>query len=88
MQVSPTVIKSGTPISVSAITSSNVAKVTLGYGTFAHDTAQSGAGQFQATYAFDASGVQYNTPGVQLLLKAQPSDGAISSIPVPITLAQ
>ncbi|MBC5806513.1 MAG: hypothetical protein GIW96_09920, partial [Candidatus Eremiobacteraeota bacterium] len=88
VQVSPTVVKSGTPISVSAITSSNVSTVTLGYGTFTHAITQTGAGQFQATYGFDAAGIPYNTPGVQLLLKAQRSDGSTASISVPITLTQ
>jgi len=88
VQVSPTVLKSGTSISVSAITSSNVSKVTLGYGTFTHDIAETGAGQFQATYNFDATGIPYNTSGVQLILKAQRNDGSMASIPVPITLTQ
>ncbi|MBV9409757.1 MAG: hypothetical protein JO164_13095, partial [Candidatus Eremiobacteraeota bacterium] len=86
-QVSPTVLKSGQPISVAVITTSNVSKLTFGYGTFVTEIPQTSPGQFSATFPFSPAGVPFGQSQVQFTLKAQRADGQLASIPVPISVA-
>ena len=86
-QVSPTVVKDGNPISVSVITTTNVARVTFGYGTLSADIKQSGPGQFRSNFPFSAAGIPYGGTGqVQMTIKAYRADGAMATIPVPLSV--
>lgn len=88
-QVSPTVIKSGMPITVSVITTTNTSQVQFGYGSFLTSLAQTAPGQWQSSFNFNSAGVPYS-PGspVQMIIRATRNDGALTSIPVPITVVQ
>lgn len=86
-QVSPTVIKDGAPINISVITTTNVLRVTFGYGTLTTEVKQAGPGQFQATIPFSSAGISYGSSGqVQMTLKALRADGAMATIPVPVSI--
>jgi hypothetical protein len=88
-QVSPTVIKSGLPITVSVITTTNASAVQFGYGSFMTALAQTAPGQWQSTFNFNAAGIPYS-PGspVQMIIRATRQDGALTSVPVPLTVVQ
>ncbi|HKU67504.1 MAG TPA: secretin N-terminal domain-containing protein [Candidatus Baltobacteraceae bacterium] len=86
-QVSPTVVKNGDQISVSVITTTNVNHVTFGLGTITTDVKQIGPGQFQGTFPFSSGGVAFGSAGqVQMALRAYRTDGALATIPVPVSV--
>lgn len=85
----PTVLKNGTNVSVSVITSSNVAKVTIGYQGFTNQLSSTGtAGQWQATYAFSSLGVPFGQSQVPLTLTASRLDGTNATITIPVSISQ
>ncbi|HKU67509.1 MAG TPA: secretin N-terminal domain-containing protein [Candidatus Baltobacteraceae bacterium] len=87
VQVAPTVVKSGAPISISVIATTNVNRVTFGSGTLTTDVKQIGPGEFQTTFPFSAAGIPFGTAGqVQMALKAYRADGATATVPVPLSV--
>ncbi|HKU66861.1 MAG TPA: secretin N-terminal domain-containing protein [Candidatus Baltobacteraceae bacterium] len=85
-QVSPTVVKDGAPITVSVITTTNVAHLTFGFGTLSTEIKQTAPGQFQSTFPFSAAGIPYGSGQAQMVLKAVRADGAMATIAVPLTV--
>jgi type II secretory pathway component GspD/PulD (secretin) len=85
-EVSPTVIKDGAQITVTAITSSNASGLTFGYGTFTTPITQTGPGEYQSTFQFHATGIPMGNGPTNLILQAKRVDGSFTSVPVPITV--
>jgi len=84
--LSPTIVSYGTPITVTAITTSNVNGLTLSYNGVQTSIAQSGAGQWSATIPFTLVGLPEPNATVQLSLTATKSDGTSSVIPIPVSV--
>ena len=83
---SPTILKAGSNVTVSAITTSNVQKVTVGYGPTTTTLSSAGAGQWQGAYAFSLAGLPPNQSTLQLQLIASKADGTTTSVPIPVNL--
>jgi type II secretory pathway component GspD/PulD (secretin) len=84
--LSPTIVSYGTPITVTAITTSNVNAMTLSYNGVQTSIAQSGAGQWSATIPFTLVGLPEPNATIQLSLTATKSDGTSSAIPIPVSV--
>jgi type II secretory pathway component GspD/PulD (secretin) len=83
---SPTIVSYGTPVTVTAITTSNVNAVTLSYNGVQTSIAQSGAGQWSATIPFTLVGLPEPNSTIQLSLTASKSDGTSSVIPISVSV--
>ncbi|MEO6989929.1 MAG: hypothetical protein ABI346_00150, partial [Candidatus Baltobacteraceae bacterium] len=83
----PTVVRAGTTVTLAALTTSNVAKLTLGYGGFSTQIAQGGPGKWLASFALSAMGLPPAPAGVSLTLVASRLDGASTSIAIPVSVA-
>jgi Flp pilus assembly secretin CpaC len=90
LQVKPTVIKPGQPVTVAAVTTSNVSSLT--FGTSSADTSQSlgsiGAGKWQGVVTVNAIGLGTSTGNVMMFINATTSSGATVSLQVPFSLAR
>ena len=84
--LSPTIVSYGTPITVTAITTSNVDALTLSYNGVQTSIAQTGAGQWSATLPFTLVGLPEPNATIQLSLTATKSDGTSSVIPIPVSV--
>jgi hypothetical protein len=84
--LSPTIVSYGTPITVTAITTSNVNAMTLSYNGVQTSIAQSGAGQWSATIPFTLVGLPEPNATIQLSLTATKSDGTSTAIPIPVSV--
>lgn len=87
-QVSPSVVRSGQSMTLSAITTTNVAKLTFGpSGITPLATLQSIApGQWQATFSFSSAGLPIGQGNVTLMLTATNGFGATVALPVPLSV--
>ena len=87
-QVQPTVVKNGQSITISAITTTNVTRLT--FGTTATNAqaslAKIGSGQWQSTFNFSTAGVSAAQGNIQMTLSAYTNLGAIASVPIPLSL--
>jgi hypothetical protein len=86
VSLSPTVVSYGTPVTLNAITTSNVNSATLSYNGVQTSIAQSGAGQWAATFPFTLVGLPVPNATIQLTLTASKSDGTSSIIPIPVSV--
>ena len=86
VSLSPTVVSYGTPVTINAITTSNVNNVTLSYNGVQASIAQSGAGQWAATFPFTLVGLPVPNATIQLTLTASKNDGTSSVIPIPVSV--
>ena len=88
VQVSPSVVKNGQPMTISAITSTNVAKLTFGPNSILPMASLDsvGAGQWQSVFPFSAAGLPIGQASVTLTLTATTSMGATVSLPIPLSL--
>ena len=84
-RLSPTVLAAGTPVTVSAIVTTNVTQVTL--GTFGMTTALSrvGPSTWQGSFAFNA-GMAQGQRSVTLQLRALRADGTAAQIGIPVNI--
>jgi type II/III secretion system protein len=85
--LSPTVVSNGTPVRVAVVTTSNANAVKLQVGTQSISLAQTGAGQWQAAFAFPLGAVPVGQSALTLSLVASRSDGTSATIPIPINVA-
>ena len=83
---SPTVLRNGTPVTVSAITTTNVTKVTIGTLGSTTSLAQIAPSKWQATYTFNAFGFSPGQASGNLVLHAYRSDGQAASVQIPVSL--
>ena len=82
----PTVLRNGAPVRFSAVTTTNVARLTIGYQGFQTQIAQSAPGQWQSAYNFSAAGLTPGQTGIALTVTAARLDGASSSIQIPVNI--
>jgi general secretion pathway protein D len=88
VQVSPSVVKNGQSIVISAITTTNVVQLTFGPNSLLPmATLQSiGAGQWQGSFPFSAAGLPIGQASVSLTLTATTSMGGSVALPIPMSL--
>jgi general secretion pathway protein D len=88
VQVSPSVVKNGQTMVISAITTTNVAQLTFGPNALLPmATLQSvGQGQWQGTFPFSAAGLPIGQTSVTLTLTATTGMGSSVTLPVPLSL--
>jgi type II secretory pathway component GspD/PulD (secretin) len=88
VQVSPSVVKNGQQMTISAITSTNVAKLEFGPNKIVPMTSLQSVspGQWQSTFPFSAAGLAIGQPNVTLLLTATTGMGAATTLPIPMSL--
>jgi hypothetical protein len=84
--LSPTIVSYGTPVTVNAITTSNVDAVTLSYNGVETSILSSGAGQWSATFPFTLVGLPVPNATIQLTLTARKNDGTSAVIPIPVSV--
>ncbi len=83
----PTLLIYGQPVTVTAITSSNVARVSLSYNGVSLSVTRSGPGQWQATVPFTLIGNPPPSGTISLSLTATKGDGTQAVIAIPVTVA-
>ncbi len=89
VQAQPTVVKNGQPITISAITTTNVDKLTFGTNSLAIQSPLSkiGPGQWQSTFNFSTAGLSATSGNVQMTLTATSNLGSVSSLPIPLSVS-
>jgi hypothetical protein len=83
---SPTLLRSGIPVTVQAITTTNVTRVTIGTPGFTTSLASVAPSKWQTTYTFNALGLPPGQNNAQLSLTAYRDDGTNVSIQIPVSL--
>lgn len=86
VEFSPTLIRNGTPVQISVVTSSNVRKVEIGYPGYMTTLSQIAPSKWQASYNFNASGLVSGQPNILLQLNAYNSTDSAASIQIPVNL--
>lgn len=88
VQVSPSVVKNGDAMTIAAITTTNVAKLTFGPNALLPmATLQSVApGQWTGTFPFSAAGLPIGQANVTLTLTATTGMGSTVALPIPLSL--
>jgi type II secretory pathway component GspD/PulD (secretin) len=86
--LNPTVLHSGTPMRVAAITTSNVAKVTLASSSVTEPIFGQGGGFWQGNIPFDPIGLFPGDRNVILTLTATKADGTTATVQIPVSYAQ
>jgi len=86
VQVSPTVVAPGEQITISAITTTNVAKLVFGPNAVTPEAELTSIapGKWQATFPFDAGATAQGN--VQMSLTASNAMGATVSVPIPLSV--
>ncbi|HLI94661.1 MAG TPA: hypothetical protein VKT72_01085 [Candidatus Baltobacteraceae bacterium] len=84
--ISPTLLSHGTPMQFSAITSTNVARLALGYNGVSMSLSQTSAGSWHGTFPFAFVTAPGATGPITLTLVADKADGTSASIPIPLTV--
>ncbi|HEV2738789.1 MAG TPA: secretin N-terminal domain-containing protein [Candidatus Elarobacter sp.] len=82
----PTVVRNGTPVRFAAITTTNVARLTIGRPGFETSIAQTAPGRWESAYNFTANGPAPPQGGAQLVVTAARLDGASAVLAIPITV--
>lgn len=86
-KLTPTLLSYGQPVTVTAITSSSVARVSLSYNGVSLSLTQSEPGQWQATLPFTLIGNPPPNGTISLSLTATKADGTQAAINIPVTVA-
>lgn len=88
VQVSPSVVKNGDQMTISAITTTNVAQLRFGPNSLLPMASlQSvGAGQWQGTFPFSSAGLPIGQASVTLTLTATTGMGSTVALPIPLSL--
>lgn len=88
VQVNPSVVKNGQMMTISAITTTNVAQLTFGANSLLPMTSlQSiGAGQWHGEFPFSSAGLPIGQASVNLTLTATTQLGGSVALPVPLSL--
>jgi type II secretory pathway component GspD/PulD (secretin) len=83
---SPTVLQNGAQVTVSVITTTNIARVSIGYGSYLNSLTQIAPDKWQSTFAFSASNFPFGVPNVALALMAYRQDGTAVTVQVPVSI--
>ncbi|MGA8326858.1 MAG: secretin N-terminal domain-containing protein, partial [Candidatus Cybelea sp.] len=88
VQVSPSVVKNGDQMTISAITTTNVAQLRFGPNALVPMASlQSvGPGQWQGTFPFSSAGLPIGQAAVTLTLTATTGMGSTVALPIPLSL--
>jgi type II secretory pathway component GspD/PulD (secretin) len=88
VQVSPSVVKNGDQMTISAITTTNVAQLRFGPNALVPMASlQSvGPGQWQGTFPFSSAGLPIGQAAVTLTLTATTGMGSTIALPIPLSL--
>ena len=88
VQVSPSVVKNGEPMTIAAITSTNVAQLRFGPNSLLPMASLQtvGPGQWQAAFPFSVAGLPIGQASVTLTLTATTGLGATVALPIPLSL--
>ncbi len=84
---SPTVLRNGSQATVSVITTTNIGRVTIGYGGYLVSLSQVGPDKWQAAFAFNAASFPFGDPNVSLALSAYRVDGTAATIQIPVSIS-
>ncbi|HZO92838.1 MAG TPA: secretin N-terminal domain-containing protein [Candidatus Baltobacteraceae bacterium] len=82
----PTTVRNGTPVHFTAVTTTNVARLTVGYPGFETQIAQTSPGQWDSAYNFTAAGLGGGAGPAQLTVTASRLDGVTTSLKIPIVV--
>lgn len=85
-QFGPTILRNGVPVTISAITTTNVTKVTIGTSSYTTALTQIAPSKWQATYTFNLSGFSQSQPTAQITLTAYRADGFSNAIQIPVSV--
>jgi type II secretory pathway component GspD/PulD (secretin) len=88
VQLSPTVVREGTIIQVSAITTSNANTVAIGSTVSMVPLTKIGPGQWQVTFPFHSVASMASQSQIQLMLTASNSGTSSVSVPIPVNVTQ
>jgi general secretion pathway protein D len=83
---SPTVLQNGAQVTVSVITTTNIARVSVGYGSYLNSLAQIAPDKWQTAFAFNAASFPFGMPNVSLALTAYRQDGTAATIQIPVSI--
>jgi hypothetical protein len=88
VQVAPSVVRDGQQMTISAITTSNVTKVTFGTNALVPMATLSsvGTGQWQSTFSFSTGGIPGGQTNAQVILTATTGMGGTVRLPIPLTI--
>jgi type II secretory pathway component GspD/PulD (secretin) len=86
--LSPTVLHTGATIRVAAITTSNVAKVTLSTPSVTQALFGQGSGFWQANLPFNPIGLFPGDQNITMVVTATKSDGTTATVQIPVSFAQ
>ncbi|HTU82576.1 MAG TPA: secretin N-terminal domain-containing protein [Candidatus Acidoferrales bacterium] len=88
VQVTPSVVHNGDQMTISAITSTNVAKLSFGPNAIVPmaNLQSVGPGQWQATFNFSSAGLPIGQTSVSLTLTATTGLGSTVSLPIPMSV--
>jgi type II secretory pathway component GspD/PulD (secretin) len=88
VQVKPTVVKNGQPVTISAVTTSNVTSVTFGSSSSAirESLGSIGAGKWQGTFPLNTSFLPAQGGNITMNVTATTSAAASTSINIPLSL--
>lgn len=83
---SPTQLQSGAMVQVSAITTTNVNRITVGYGGYATQLAPTQPGHWLASFNFIPGDIPLGQRSVSLTMTAYRVDGVSTNISIPVTI--
>jgi type II secretory pathway component GspD/PulD (secretin) len=83
---SPTVLQNGVQVTVSVITTTNIARVSIGYGSYLNSLTQVAADKWQSAFTFNGSGFPFGVPNVSLALTAYRQDGTAATVQIPVSI--
>lgn len=86
-QFQPTLLRAGTPVQVSVVTTSNVHKVEVGYAGYMTTLTQVAPSKWQGAFNFNGAGLSSNVgASFQLTLNAFNALGSAASIRIPVSV--
>ena len=88
VQLSPTVLTANATVRVSAVTTTNVQRVTIGAGNNNVSLGSLGKGIWQGVFSASVLNVLPSATNVQLTLIAARNDGQTASIPIPVSMGR
>lgn len=85
-QLSPTVVKEGALVQVTAITTSNATSVTIGNNMITMPLTKIGPGQWQLTFPYHSTAPIPSQSQIQFMLTASNSSASSVSVPIPMNV--
>ena len=85
---SPTVLRNGTFVAVSVVTTTNVKRVAIGSGSYAVQLTSVAPDKWQASFPFNATAYPFGGQNISLTLTAYRADGATAAIQIPVSVTQ